>query len=113
MSSVSTVLFGLLCGTAFPLTGELALPIGLHLARDYLQGIVFGVTSTGSQYGSVLVRAPSGGSVSRWTGLPYGVEAGILGTVALTTGFALLVAWMHFHPAQPCGSALMTAMSPA
>jgi hypothetical protein len=46
----------------------------------------------------VLVLAPSGGSATRWTGLPYGVEAGILGTVTPKTGFALLVAWMRFHP---------------
>ena len=85
--------FGLLCGTAYLLTGELALPIGLPLAWNYLQGLVFGVTGTGSAYGSVLVLAPGDGSASRWTGLPYGVEAGMLGTIAVATGLALLVAW--------------------
>jgi uncharacterized protein len=93
LSSTNTVLFGLLCGTAYLLTGELAFPIGLHLAWNYLQGFVSGVTGTGSAYGSVLVLAPSDGSASRWTGLPYGVEAGMLGTIAIATGFALLVAW--------------------
>jgi uncharacterized protein len=93
LSTANTVAFGVLCGTTFLLTGELALPIGLHLAWNYVQGFVFGVTGTGSAYGSVLVLAPSGGSATRWTGLPYGVEAGILGTIAITTGFALLLAW--------------------
>ena len=75
--------------------GELAFPIGLHLASDYLQGTLFGVVNTGAHYGSVLVLAPSGSSTTRWTGLPYGVEAGVLGTVAFTTGIVIIVAWMR------------------
>lgn len=97
LSSTNTVAFGLLCGTAYLLTGELAFPIGLHLAWDYLQGFVFGVAGTGSHYGSVLMLAPSGGEATRWTGLPYGVEAGMLGTIAITTGFALLIAWTRIQ----------------
>lgn len=95
LSSVNTVIFGLLFGTAYLLTGELAFPIGLHLAWDYLQGILFGVVNTGAHYGSVLVLAPSGSSTTRWTGLPYGVEAGVLGTVAFTTGIVIIVVWMR------------------
>jgi membrane protease YdiL (CAAX protease family) len=93
LSTTNTVIFGALFGTAYLLTGELAFPIGLHLAWDYLQAFVFGVVNTGAHYGSVLVLAPSGGSAARWIGLPYGVEAGILGTIAFTTGFVIIVAW--------------------
>jgi hypothetical protein len=96
LSTTNTVIFGLLCGTAYLLTGELAFPIGLHFTWDYMQGIVFGVTGTPAHYGSVLVLAPSGGS-TLWTGLPYGVEAGLLGTIAITTGFGLMVAWMRIR----------------
>jgi membrane protease YdiL (CAAX protease family) len=97
LSTTNTVLFGLLCGTAYVITGELAFPIGLHFAWDYIQAFVFGVTGTGSHYGALLVLAPSGSAGSAWTGLPYGVEAGALGTLALAIGFLLLAAWMRVY----------------
>jgi hypothetical protein len=93
LSSTNTVIFGLLFGTAYVVTGQLALPIGLHFAWDYIQGFVFGVVGTGQQYGAVLVLAPSGAAGDGWTGLPYGVEAGLMGTVAMLTGLVLMVAW--------------------
>ena len=93
LSSINIVLFGLLFGTAYVLTGELALPIGLHFAWDYIQGFGFGVVSTGAQYGAVLQLAPTGDGGERWTGLPYGIEAGISGTVAMIIGFVLIGAW--------------------
>jgi hypothetical protein len=99
LSTANTVLFGLLFGTAYLLTGELALPIGLHLAWDFLQGFGFGVVNTGAQYGSVLVLAPNGESGTHWSGLPYGVEAGAMGTVTMMTGFLLLLAgWTRTRP---------------
>jgi uncharacterized protein len=97
LSSTNTVIFGLLFGTAYVLTGELALPIGLHFAWDYIQAFVFGVVGNGSQYGAVLVLAPSGAAGARWTGLPYGVEAGVLGTVAMVAGFLLMLACMRIR----------------
>jgi membrane protease YdiL (CAAX protease family) len=97
LSTTNTVLFGLLCGTAYVITGELAFPIGLHFAWDYIQAFVFGVTGTGSHYGALLLLAPSGSAGSPWTGLPYGVEAGALGTLALAIGFLLLAAWMRVY----------------
>jgi membrane protease YdiL (CAAX protease family) len=40
------VIFGLLFGTGYVLTGELALPIGLHFGWDFVQGFVFGVVAS-------------------------------------------------------------------
>jgi uncharacterized protein len=91
LSTTNTVLYGLVFGTAYVMTGELALPIGLHIGWDYLQGFVFGVVNTGAKYGSVLVLAPTGSAGARWTGLPYGVEAGAMGTAAIVTGFVLVI----------------------
>lgn len=97
LSSTNTVIFGLLFGTAYVLTGELALPIGLHFAWDYIQAFVFGVVSTGSRYGAVLVLTPTGTAGARWTGLPYGVEAGVVGTVAMAAGFLLMFACLRIR----------------
>lgn len=99
LSTTNTVIFGLLCGTAYVLTGELAFPIGLHFAWDYIQAFVFGVTGTGSHYGALLVLAPSGAAGTPRTGLPYGVEAGALGTLALAIGFMLMAAWIRIRAA--------------
>lgn len=104
LSSTNTVLFGLLFGTAYVLTGELALPIGLHLAWDFIQGFGFGVVNTGAHYGSVLVLAPTGASGTRWSGLPYGVEAGTTGTIAMIAGLLLIAAWTRIRPDAPLPS---------
>ena len=74
------------------LTGELALPIGLHFAWDFVQGFVFGVGAEGKQYGSVLVLAADP-SATLWTAKPYGAEGGLMGTAALIAGFLATFAW--------------------
>src|SRR4051794_31331456 len=42
LSTVNTMISGVLFGVAYVLTGELALPIGLHLAWDFVQGFGLG-----------------------------------------------------------------------
>ena len=72
LSTVNIVIFGLLFGTGYVLTGDLALPIGLHFGWNFVQGFVFGVVATGREYGSVLVLADDS-SAPLWTGQPYGL----------------------------------------
>ena len=92
LSTLNIVISGLLFGTGYALTGELALPIGLHFAWDFVQAFVFGVVAEGKEYGSVLVLAyDSSGTL--WTGQPYGVEGGLMGTAALIAGFLGTFAW--------------------
>jgi hypothetical protein len=74
------------------LTGELALPIGLHFAWDFVQGFVFGVTGGTSKLGSFLILAEDDPAAKLWTGFPYGVEGGPLATVAFILGFLLIAA---------------------
>src|SRR5829696_1694731 len=86
------VIFDLLFGTGYVLTGELALPIGLHFGWDFVQGFVFGVVAEEKQYGSVLVLADDP-SATLWTGRPYGVEGGLMGTAAFIVGLLATFAW--------------------
>jgi CAAX protease family protein len=51
LSTFNIVIFGLLFGTGYVLTGELALPIGLHFGWDFVQGFVFGVVVEGKNTG--------------------------------------------------------------
>jgi uncharacterized protein len=92
LSVFNIVIFGLLFGTGYVLTGELALPIGLHFGWDFVQGFVFGVVASGRQYGSVLVLADDS-SATLWTGRPYGAEGGLMGTAAFIAGFLATLAW--------------------
>jgi hypothetical protein len=87
----------LLFATGYVLTGELALPIGLHFAWDFVQGYVFGVTGGASQLGSFLVLAEDDPAAKLWTGFPYGVEGGPLATVAFILGFLLIAAWVRLR----------------
>src|SRR4051794_7619289 len=101
LTTINIVIFGLLFGTAYVLTGELALPIGLHFAWDFVQGFVFGVVAEGKEYGSVLVLADDS-SARLWTGQPYGVEGGVMGTAAFIAGFLGILAWARSqHGAAP------------
>ena len=92
LSVFNIVIFGLLFGTGYVLTGELALPIGLHFGWDFVQGFVFGVVASGKQYGSVLVLTDDS-SATLWTGRPYGAEGGLMGTAAFIAGFLATFAW--------------------
>ena len=92
LSTFNIAIFGLLFGTGYVLTGELALPIGLHFGWDFVQGFVFGVVAEGKRYGSVLVLADDS-SATLWTGRPYGAEGGLMGTAAFIAGFLATFAW--------------------
>jgi len=92
LSTFNIVIFGLLFGTGYVLTGELALAIGLHFGWDFVQGFVFGIVAEGKQYGSVLVLADDS-SATLWTGQPYGAEGGLMGTAAFIAGFLAIFAW--------------------
>jgi membrane protease YdiL (CAAX protease family) len=97
LSTMNVVVFGLLFGVGYVLTGELALPIGLHFAWDFVQGFVFGVTGLTLQLGSFLVVAEGDSPERLWTGLPYGVEGGPLATGAFVLGFLLIGAWVRLR----------------
>ncbi len=106
LSTFNIVIFGLLFGTGYVLTGELALPIGLHFGWNFVQGFVFGVAS-GREYGSVLVLTDDS-SATLWTGQPYGAEGGLLGRPPSSPA-----SWQHsrgrdLSTAQPCWSPLST-----
>jgi CAAX protease family protein len=109
LSVLNIVIFGLLFGTGYVLTGELALPIGLHFAWDFVQGFVFGVVASGKQYGSVLVLTDDS-SARLWTGRPYGAEGGLLGTAAFIVGFLATFAWAR---SQHRAALLVTPRHPA
>jgi membrane protease YdiL (CAAX protease family) len=94
VSSFNLSLIGLLLGLGFILTGELAIPIGLHIAWNFAQGYVFGFPVSGSVTNlSLLATIQRGPAV--WTGGAFGPEGGLMGLVAAWLGVLLFYAWVR------------------
>lgn len=95
-SSVSVAIAGMLLGLGFILTGDLAIPIGLHLSWNFFQGNVFGFPVSGQNMGATFIAIEQGGPV--WlTGGAFGPEAGALGLLAILGGMAAIFAWLRWR----------------
>ncbi len=62
------------------LTGELAFPIGLHIAWNFFQGNVFGFPVSGTTSTTSLIAIEQGGP-EIWTGGVFGPEAASWGSL--------------------------------
>lgn len=94
-STLNITLAGVWLALGYVLTGELALPIGMHLTWNLFLGSVFGLPVSGSVFDSTTFLVVEESGPVLWTGAGYGPEAGILGTLAFTLGILLLLAWIR------------------
>jgi membrane protease YdiL (CAAX protease family) len=93
VSTLALVLAGILYATAYVLTGELAIPIGYHIAWNFFEGAVFGFPVSGYSFeASFIITHVQGPDI--WTGGAFGPEAGILGMLARLVGIILVLAWI-------------------
>jgi uncharacterized protein len=93
MSTLNLIVAGLFLGLGYILTGELALPIGLHITWNFFQGNVFGFPVSGTNAGPTFIAIQQGGP--DWaTGGAFGPEAGMLGLLAIGLGCILILAWV-------------------
>jgi uncharacterized protein len=89
-SSVAIALeAGVLLGAAFALTRRLWLPIGLHLAWNFAEGNIFGVSVSGGKPKASLILGTLRGR-DLLTGGPFGPEASIA-AVVICLGAALFL----------------------
>lgn len=85
---LASLLFGLL----YLRTQSLALPFGLHLGLNAMQGSILGFGVSGNASAGLL--APRIGDAPEWwTGGAFGLEASVPGTVAIAVALLLVGRW--------------------
>lgn len=94
ISTASIALAGVFLAAGYVLTGELAIPLGLHLTWNYAQGVIYGFPVSGIRVGVALVETELTGP-TLLTGGRFGPEAGLLGVGAVLLGTGLIAWWAH------------------
>ena len=95
-TALSTFLIGiagLFLGLGFLLTGELAIPIGIHITWNFFEGNVFGFGVSGTNPPGVFIHTNQIGP-TLWTGGAFGPEAGLIGLAALILGSIAIYLWV-------------------
>jgi uncharacterized protein len=93
VSTLNIVLAGLMLGFGYVLTGELAIPIGLHFTWNFFQGSVYGFPVSGfGAFGPTFLDTRQGGP-DLWTGGLFGPEGGLLVPVVMLLGMSLVALW--------------------
>ena len=81
---------GVLFGVAYHVTGNLWLPIGIHVTWNFLLGPALGLTVSGRDQLNCGWQALAIGGPALWTGGPFGVEGGLAVTLSTAIGTAAI-----------------------
>lgn len=103
-STISLVLAGVVLSLPVLLTGELAIPIGLHIAWNFFEATVYGFPVSGAQPATRLLTTRQAGP-ALWTGGDFGPEAGLLCVCWMALTGILIVAWCRWRHPGPDGGA--------
>ncbi len=81
---------GLMLGGAYILTRRLWLAIGLHLAWNFTQGGIFGVSVSGTGANGILQSTLTGPDLL--SGGAFGAEASVFAVIVCVSGFVIIIA---------------------
>ncbi|MCP4168183.1 MAG: CPBP family intramembrane metalloprotease [Chloroflexi bacterium] len=95
ISTINIAIAGIFLGIGYVITGELAIPIGLHIAWNFFQGNVFGFPVSGTSANVTSFIAVEQGGPELLTGGSFGPEAGLLGLAAMLAGTGLTYLWLR------------------
>ena len=90
---ISTLVLGL----SYALTGRLAIAIGLHTSWNFALSFVFGLPVSGVVLGSTSLLVTEDVGPELWTGGAFGLEGGLLGTIAIAAGLVALLVWVRLR----------------
>lgn len=93
-STINLTLAGMMLGLPMVLTGRLGMPIGLHIAWNFVQGNIYGFPVSGNDFSRVTVFETITGGPELWTGGEFGPEAGVLGLLAILAGSMMIIWWL-------------------
>ena len=97
ISTLNIVLAGLMLGFGYVISGELAIPIGLHITWNFFQGAVYGLPVSGfGPFGATFFATRQTGP-DLWTGGPFGPEAGLLAPFVMVLGILLIALWTRLR----------------
>ena len=97
ISTLNIVLAGLMLGFGYVLTGELAIPIGLHITWNTFQGTVYGFPVSGYEPSGATFLATEQGGPALWTGRSFGPEGGLLIPAVMLLGMFLIALWTRLR----------------
>jgi membrane protease YdiL (CAAX protease family) len=93
-STTALIVAGVLLATGLVLTGEIAIPIGIHITWNFFQGVVWGFPVSGVDTGVSIVAIEQTGPTLA-TGGSFGPEGGLFGIAAALLGIVATAAWVY------------------
>lgn len=100
LGALNVSLLGMLFGLSMVYTGRLALSIGLHMAWNIFQNILFGLPNSGKPAVVALLVTENTGPLL-WTGGAFGPEGGLLALGAIILGMLLVWGWLRYLYKKP------------
>jgi len=86
-----------LLGFGYLLTGELAIPIGVHITWNFFQGNVFGFPVSGIDFQPAAFLHIQQAGPELWTGGAFGPEGGLIGVAAILLSAVLVSGYVYLR----------------